>query len=190
MRTHDGTGLRLRRATRRWTACRSWGLLWRRGGTELHGDWPLLGRNGPTRAHVEVDLRGLDTLIPRGGLLVLVDLGVVALVWLVGALADGRVGRWLRLQRRNIRSYRARLSIALFLFFLVPAAAFAFWSWHQLVDDAQASRRLLVTETMRAFAGDPTQPNVLHDEARRLDTKLLVYRSGVLVAARDSTFAD
>lgn len=165
-------------------------IRWRRVGTELHGDWPLLGRNGPARAHVEVDLRGLDTLIPRGGLLVLVDLGAVALVWLVGALADGRVGRWLRLQRRNIRSYRARLSIALFLFFLVPAAAFAFWSWHQLVDDAQASRRLLVTETMRAFAGDPTQPNVLHDEARRLDTKLLLYQSGVLVGASDSTFAD
>ena len=165
-------------------------IRWRRVDTELHGDWPLAGRNGPARAHVEVDLRGLDTLIPRGGLLVLVDVGVVALVWLVGALADGRVGRWLRLQRRNIRSYRARLSIALFVFFLVPAAAFAFWSWHQLVDDAQASRRLLVTETMRAFAGDPMQPDVLRAEARRLDTKLLVYRLGVLVAASDSTFAD
>ena len=165
-------------------------IRWRRVDTELHGDWPLLGRNGPVRAHVEVDLRKLDTLIPRGGLLVLVDIGVVALVWLVGALADGRIGRWLRLQRRNIRSYRARLSIALFLFFLVPAAAFALWSWHQLVDDAQASRRLLVTETMRAFTGDPLQPNVLRDEARRLDTKLLVYRSGVLASASDSTFAD
>ena len=161
-----------------------------RVGTELHGDWPLAGGGAPTRAHLEVDLRGLDTLIPRGGLLVLVNLGVVALVWLVGALADGRVGRWLRLQRRNIRSYRARLSIALFLFFLVPAAAFAVWSWRQLVDDAQASRRLLVTETMRAFAGDPTHPDVLRAEARRLDTKLLVYRSGILVAASDSTFAE
>ncbi|MEP7002889.1 MAG: hypothetical protein ABI969_20530, partial [bacterium] len=165
-------------------------IRWRRVDTELHGDWPVVGHNGPSRAHVEVDLRGLDTLLPRGGLLVLVDLGVVALVWLVGALADGRVGRWLRLQRRNIRSYRARLSVALFLFFLVPAAAFAFWSWHQLVDDADASRRLLVTETMRAFAGDPTQPKVLHAEAIRLDTKLLLYRSGVLVSASDSTFAD
>ncbi|MEP6990015.1 MAG: ATP-binding protein [bacterium] len=165
-------------------------IRWRRVGTELHGDWPLVGPGGLARAHVEVDLRNLDTLIPRGGLLVIVDLGVVALIWLVGALADGRVGRWLRLQRRNIRSYRARLSIALFLFFLVPAAAFAFWSWHQLVDDAQASRRLLVTETMRAFAGDPTDPEVLRGEARRLDTKLLVYRAGVLVAASDSTFAD
>ena len=165
-------------------------IRWRRVGRELHGDWPLTGSNGAVRALVEVDLRGLDTLIPRGGLLVLVDLGIVALVWLAGALADGRVGRWLRMQRRNIRSYRARLSIALLLFFLVPAAAFALWSWHQVVDDAQASRRLLVTETMRAFAGDPTQPDVLRAEARRLDTKLLLYRSGVLVAASDSTFAD
>ena len=165
-------------------------IRWRRVDSELHGDWPVAGANGPARAHVEVDLRGLDTLVPRGGLLVLVDLGVVALVWLAGALADGRVGRWLRLQRRNVRSYRARLSIALFLFFLVPAAAFALWSWHQLVDDAQASRRLLVTETVRAFSGDPLQPEVLRAEGRRLGTKLLVYRSGVLVAANDSTFAD
>ena len=165
-------------------------IRWRRVNTELHGDWPLTGSTGPARAHLEVDLRWLDTLIPRGGLLVLVDLAVVALVWLVGALADGRVGRWLRLQRRNIRSYRARLSVALFLFFLVPAAAFALWSWHQLVDDAQASRRLLVTETMRAFVGDPLQAAVLRAEALRLDTKLLVYQGGVLVAASDSTFAD
>ena len=165
-------------------------IQWRRVGTELHGDWPLVGGNGPARALVEVDLRGLDTLIPRGGLLVLLDVGVVALIWFAAALADGRVGRWLRLKRRTARSYRARLSLALFLFFLVPAAAFALWSWHQLVDDAQASRRLLVTETIRAFTGDPTQPDVLRAEARRLDTKLLVYRSGVLVGASDSTFAD
>ncbi len=165
-------------------------IQWRRIGTELHGDWPLAGGMGPARAHVEVDLRALDTIVPRGGLLVLADLAVVALIWLAGAVADGRVGRWLRLQRRTARSYRARLSIALFLFFLVPAAAFALWSWRQLVDDAQASRRLLVTETMRAFSGDPEQPDVLRAEARRLDTKLLVYRSGVLIAASDSTFAD
>ena len=166
------------------------GIHWVRVGTELHGDWPLANAIVPARAHLEVDLRGLATLVPRGGLLVIVDLAVVALVWLVGALADGRVGRWVRLQRRNIRSYRARLSIALFLFFLVPAAAFAVWSWRQLVDDAQAARQLLVAETMRAFDGDPARGDVLRAEARRLDTKLLVYQSGILVAASDSTFAE
>jgi len=162
---------------------------WRREGSELHGDWPVQGPFGPARAHVEVDLRGLDSLVPRGGLLVLIDIAVVGFVWLLGAVADGRAGRWIRLRRRRLRSYRTRLSFALFLFFLVPAAVFALWSWQQLYDDAQASRRLLVTETVRAVSG-VGQPDWLRRESARLDTKLLLYRSGVLVAASDSLFAE
>ena len=165
-------------------------IQWRREGTDLHGDWPVMGPTGVTRVHLEVDLRTLDALIPRGGLLVILNLAVVGVLWLVAAVADGRAGRWLRLRRRNIRSYRARLSVALFLFFLFPAAAFAVWSWQQLFNDAQASRRLLVTETMRAFAGDLAQPASLKEESRRLDTKLLLYQNGVLTQASDSVFAD
>src|SRR5215207_161811 len=163
---------------------------WRRLGTELHGDWPVEGPEGPARAHVEVDLRGLDSLIPRGGLLLLIDLAAVGMVWLLAATADGRIGRWLRMRRRRVRSYRTRLSLALFLFFLVPAAAFAVWSWQQLFNDAQQSRSLLVTETMRAVAGDRRQPDWLRRESVRLDTKLLLYNAGVLVDASDSLFAE
>jgi signal transduction histidine kinase len=165
-------------------------IRWRSLGTELHGDWPVQGPEGGGRAHVEVDLRGLDSLIPRGGLLLLIDLAAVALVWLLAATADGRVGRWLRMRRRNVRSYRTRLSLALFLFFLVPAAAFAVWSWQQLFDDAQQSRRLLVSETIRAVAGDRREPDWLRRESVRLDTKLLLYDAGVLVDASDSLFAE
>jgi two-component system, NtrC family, nitrogen regulation sensor histidine kinase NtrY len=165
-------------------------IRWGRRGNELHGDWPVEGIEGPARAHVEVDLRGLDSLIPRGGLLLLIDLMAVALVWLLAATADGRVGRWLRMRRRRVRSYRTRLSLALFLFFLVPAAAFAVWSWQQLFDDAQQSRRLLVSETIRAVAGDRRQPDWLRRESVRLDTKLLLYDAGVLVDASDSLFAE
>ena len=164
-------------------------IRWRRDGTELHGDWPVRGPSGAGRAHVAVDLRGLDSLVPRGGLLVLVDLAAVALVWLLSAVADGRAGRWLRLRERRVHSYRTRLSLVLFLFFLVPAAAFAVWSWRQLFDDAQASRRLLVTETMRAVQSGG-RSDWLRAEAQRLDTKLLLYSSGVLVDASDSLFAD
>ena len=164
-------------------------IRWRREGTELHGDWPVRGPTGAARAHVEVDLRGLDSLIPRGGLLLLLDLGAVALVWLLGAVADGRAGRWVRLRRQRVRSYRTRLSLGLFLFFLVPAAAFAIWSWRQLFDDAQASRRLLVTETMRAVQGGG-RPDWLKAESQRLDTKLLLYQAGLLVDASDSLFAE
>ncbi|MDB4882933.1 MAG: histidine kinase region domain protein, partial [Gemmatimonadetes bacterium] len=163
---------------------------WRRIGTELHGDWPVQGPAGLSRAHLEVDLRGLDSLIPRGGLLVLLDIAAVGFIWLLAAMADGRAGRWLRLRRRRVRSYRTRLSFALFLFFLVPAAAFAVWSWQQLYQDAQESRRLLVTETMRAVSSDRGLPDWLRRESRRLDTKLLLYQSGVLVDASDSLFAE
>jgi two-component system nitrogen regulation sensor histidine kinase NtrY len=165
-------------------------IRWQRRGTELHGDWPVQGPEGAARAHVEVDLRGLESLIPRGGLLLLVDLAAVALVWLLAATADGRVGRWLRMRRRRVRSYRTRLSLVLFLFFLVPAAAFAVWSWQQLFNDAQQSRQLLVTETIRAVAGDRRQPDWLRRESMRLDTKLLLYNAGVLVDASDSLFAE
>ena len=162
---------------------------WRRDGTELHGDWPVMGPAGPARAHVEVDLRGLDSLIPRGGLLVLLDVAAVGLVWLLAAAADGRVGRWIRLRRRRVRSYRTRLSFALFLFFLVPACAFAVWSWQQLFKDAQDSRRLLVMETMRAaVSSDRSQADWLRRESARLDTKLLLYHNGELVDASDSLF--
>jgi nitrogen fixation/metabolism regulation signal transduction histidine kinase len=89
-----------------------------------------------------------------------------------------------------VRSYRTRLSLALFLFFLVPAAAFAIWSWQQLFNDAQQSRRLLVTETMRAVTDDRRQPDWLRRESVRLDTKLLLYDAGVLVDASDSLFAE
>ena len=164
------------------------GFQWRREGEELHGDWPVQSRDGPARGHVEVDLRGLDTLVPRGGLLVFIDLALVSLVWLLGAVADGRADRWLRLRRRRLRSYRTRLSLGLFVFFLVPASAFAVWSWRQLSDDAQASRRLLVSETMRAVTGGGPV-DWLRRESARLDTKLLLYENGALVGASDSLFA-
>jgi signal transduction histidine kinase len=163
-------------------------IRWRREGTELHGDSPVSGPEGLARAHVEVDFRGLDSLVPRGGLLVLIDIAAVYLVWLLSAAADGRVERWLRLRRRRVPSYRTQLSVGLFLFFLVPAAVFAVWSWRQLFDDAQSSRRLLVTETMRAVSGGGS-PDWLRAESQRLDTKLLLYRAGVLVGASDSLFA-
>ncbi len=163
------------------------GVHWRREANSLHGNAMVSGATGSARAQIEVELRTLGTLLPRGALLVLVCLGVVALVWLLGALADGRFALWLRLRRRRIQSYRARLSVALFLFFLVPASAFAVWSWQQLFADAQASRRLLLRETMRSFTGDEAS---LRPESVRLDTKLLLYRNGVLAAASDTLFAD
>jgi len=163
---------------------------WRREGTALHGDWVARSGLGPSRVHVEVELRSVDALVQRGALIVLFDLAIVGLLWLVSVLADGAVARWLReRQRRWRRSYRTQLTLALFAFFMIPAVAFAAWSYQQLASDAAQSRELLVGETLRAVAPAADDAQWVPREARRLDTPLFLYRNGELAAASDPLLA-
>jgi signal transduction histidine kinase len=164
---------------------------WRKDQSEaaLHGEWTFRTGANAWRAHVEVELRTLDVLVERGTLIVILDLGIVAVLWAVGVIADGRAGRWLRARRRQWwGSYRARLSLALFAFFFLPAAAFAAWSYRQLATDARQARQLLVTETLRAAAPDSATVT-LTGEGRRLGTPLLFYSEGELRGASDSLVA-
>jgi signal transduction histidine kinase len=168
----------------------SGGVRWRRFGSELHGDWNVPTGRGAAAAHVEVDLRSLDALLQRGALVVLLDLTIVGMLWFASVVADGGAGRWLRARRRTWgRSFRARLSLALFAFFVIPAIAFAVWSYSQLATDATQSRALLVSETLRALA-QPTVPTWLPTESDRLDTPLLLYRRGELLEASDALYQD
>ncbi|HEX4684578.1 MAG TPA: ATP-binding protein [Gemmatimonadaceae bacterium] len=160
---------------------------WRRVGSLIHGDWVISTGTRTVPAHVEVELTELKALIQRGALIVLFDLAIVGLLWLVSVVADGGGGRWLRARRRTWgRSYRARLSWALFAFFVLPAAAFAIWSYGNLSQGATESRRVLVNETLRALVPPPSAP--LAAESNRLDTPLLLYRNGELRSASDPLF--
>ncbi len=161
---------------------------WRRDGSTLHGDFVARTGWGPARVHLNVELRSLDVLVQRGALIVLLDIAIVAALWTLIVLADGGVGRWLRARRRSwARSYRSRLTLALFAFFVIPAVIFAVWSYRQLANDAAQSRELLVHETLRAVAPDSTH-NWVERESDRLATPLLVYRRGELAAASDPLF--
>ena len=163
---------------------------WRREGTALHGDWVARGGLGPSRVHIEVELQSEDALVQRGALVVLFDLAIVGLLWLMSVMADGAVGRWLReRQRRWRRSYRTQVTLALFGFFMIPAMAFAAWSYQQLAADATQSRELLVGETLRAVAPVFGSQDWLASESRRLDAPLFLYRNGELSAASDSLLA-
>ena len=164
---------------------------WRRDGTRLHGDWIVRTGTGAAEAHVEVELRSLNTLVQRGALLVLLDLAIVQLLWFASVVADGGGGRWLRARRRSWgSSYRARLTLALFAFFVIPAAAFAIWSYGQLTNDTSQSRSLLVRETLRALGTPPPAPAWLPAEADRVDAPLFLYYGGQLREASDPLFED
>jgi signal transduction histidine kinase len=163
--------------------------LWKREGNELHGDWVLRTSHGLTRAHAEVALRPVSALVQRSLLIVLFDLGIVALLWALSALADGGYARWISVRRRRwARSYRSRLTVVLFAFFVLPAAAFAIWSYRQLRSDDRQSRELLLRETLRGVAnvGDLGD---LAGESSRIDAPLFLYERGELRAVSDTLYA-
>ena len=164
-------------------------LLWRRDGSQLHGDGIVQAGAVAKPAHVEGELRQTSALVQRGALLVILDLALVALLWLASVIADGGAARWLRARRRTWgRSYRVRLSIALFVFFIVPASAFAIWSYGNLSSDAARSRELLVNETLRAISV-PLPPTIsLASESNRLGTPLFLYVGGELRQASDPLY--
>jgi two-component system nitrogen regulation sensor histidine kinase NtrY len=159
---------------------------WVRRGDELHGDWFRSSLGGRiARVHMQVELRGYEALATRGALIVLFDLSVMALLWMLLVVADGAFGRWLRIRRRNwLRSYRAQLTLALFAFFVLPAGAFAFWSYRRLQADDQQSRDVLVRETLRGVATS-TDSLQLSDIATKFDTPLFLYANGGLVGTSD-----
>jgi signal transduction histidine kinase len=158
---------------------------WTRRGDELHGEWELEAVLGSLRALVEVELRSLEALIPRGALLLLADLAVLALLWLLAAASDGALRRWIQIRAsRWGRSYRARLTVAIFAAFVLPAVAFALWTYRRLQDEDLLSRSLLVQETLRAV-GAPDSIGSLADVGARLSTPLLLYRGGELVETSD-----
>ncbi len=160
-------------------------LQWRRRGSVMHGDGTI-GEGGSVRGvHVEVDLRGEDVLLPRGALLVLLDVAAVLLLWGASAMADGAFVRWLRVRRaRWSRSYRVRLSMALVAFFVAPAAIFAGWSWYRLQNDDEKSRELIVREALRVASATVERPELFANSAGA-GLPLFLYTDGQLEATSD-----
>lgn len=158
---------------------------WSRTGNELHGDWQLPTTAGRSRRlHAVVDLRSFDALVTRGVLLVLVDLAVLGSIWMLIVVAEGALPRWWRRRRRELLgSYRARLSAAMFVAFLVPSLLFGLWSFRRLNADDRQSRDLLVRETLRAVAALDSVS--LAVASQRFETPLFLYAGGLLLATSD-----
>ncbi len=161
-------------------------LAWRRRGDAMYGEGVAGNRADVRRVRVEVALRGIDVLYPRGALLIFLDVLVVLAVWTATGLADGALGRLLRVRRvRWSRSYRVRLSAALLAFFMAPAGIFAAWAWYRLQTDDQAARELLVRETLRVAAAENAL-RALGSAPSSTGVPLFLYRSGLLETASDA----
>jgi signal transduction histidine kinase len=173
------------------------GSHWRREGWTLRSEYPLAVAGGTRAIHAAVDLRGPLPLFVRGVLVVLFDAAVLALLWFVAELVSGarpRRPRW----RSLSRSFRVRLAVTLGVFFILPAMGFATWSFVRLADEAERSRDLLITQTLRDAVvtsggilgrGNPV-PDQLRELSRRIDADLALYRGGRLVGTSTPVLED
>ncbi|HEU4563279.1 MAG TPA: ATP-binding protein, partial [Gemmatimonadaceae bacterium] len=98
--------------------------------------------------------------------------------WTLSVAPERAFWRWLRAQQRWGESYRLRLTLALFAFFVIPAAVFAAWSWRQLQEGDLQSRELLVRETLRQAT--PADTVAAAAGAPPSGMPLLAYVNGVL----------
>ena len=161
-------------------------MRWHRTGDELHGDRLISTSAGTMRAHVEIDLRSVWARAERGAIVLLLDLMVAGLLWLLAAATEKGFARWLRVRAaRWMYTYHARLTLALFAFFILPAITFAAWSYQRLRSDDLQTREVLVQDKLRAVqSGNDYQQ--LPGAARRVETPLFLYSNSMLVASSDS----
>jgi signal transduction histidine kinase len=160
------------------------GSRWDRREDEWHRDWRIVSGTEDLFAHVEVELRPPDVLLARGTLLVLADVAVLGALWFLIGAGDRAMRRWGRQRlRRWWRSYRARLTLAIFGAFVIPSVAFGIWTLDRLAAEDLTSRSLLVQETLRAVR--LSGPEALGSESQRLQTPLFWYDAGVLTATAD-----
>ncbi len=161
---------------------------WTRRNEELHGDWFLPPQGGEVlHVHARVPLTSFGPLVARGALMACANLLLVGFLWLMLVVADGGALRWLRHEGRAwLRSYRFRLSVSLFAAFMLPAGAFAGWSYARLYDEDTQARDLLVRETLRGVTAAPASG--LDSLAARFQTPLFLFAGDVLVATSDPLF--
>ena len=171
---------------------------WRRDAWVLRSESVLALPGGDRTVHAVVDLRGPAPLLVRGALVILLDAVVLALLWLLGEIVAGaRPGRprW----RSLARSFRIRLAVALFGFFIVPAVGFSAWSFARLADEARRGRDLLIAQTLRDAvvtaggllrAPDSMLSSGLERLSQRIDADLALYSGGALVASSAPILGD
>jgi two-component system nitrogen regulation sensor histidine kinase NtrY len=160
-------------------------IAWRHIGNEIHGDQLIETSRGLARAHAEVDLRSWPARFERGLLLAVLDAAVAALLWALAASAEGGFIRFARFRaKRWATSYRGRLTLALFMFFVVPALAFSVWSYQRLRRDDRDVRELLVRETLHSVT-ETGDLSAIDSSARASATPIFLFAGGLLSRASD-----
>jgi len=169
---------------------------WRRDGWTIRGERIVDMPGGRRHVHAQVDLGGLSPLLQRGLLVLVLDFGVLAVLWLVLDLVSGRLVPTLRVSYpHGLHSLRARLTMSLAAFFVVPTVALALWSYARQGDEFLRSRELLITRTLRDASSaledlSMDRALALRQVAQNVDAELVLTTDGVQRASSAPVLSD
>jgi signal transduction histidine kinase len=140
---------------------------------------------GDYHAHMEVRVPSIGMQLARGTLLITFDLAVLALLWALGSAARGSSlvprGGW----SVWLGSFRARVTLALVLFFAAPTVLFGWVAFQALAREVDRTARTIAERAVRqAVVAFPGSDGDLRRLSVQAGTEVLYYyNSGELAAA-------
>lgn len=140
--------------------------------------------DGEYHAHLDVRMPAAGVRTARAVLLLATDLMILALLWALGRAARGDPptppGGWSAL----VRSFRARVTVALFAFFLLPTALFGAVAYRAVAGEAARAARIVADRAVaHAAASFPDPESSLAVLADRIGEDILYYHWGELIGA-------
>jgi signal transduction histidine kinase len=156
---------------------------WQRSGEGWRSEAFVRYPDGWYHAHLAVSVPPAGVRLARGMLLITFDLALLTLLWVIGVVARGGAavprGGW----QTWLDTFRARITIALFGFFLVPTAVFGWVAYRALSGEvarvAQTWAQHSVSRVVLEFAEGAAD---LRDLAAHAGTDVLRYINGELIA--------
>ena len=155
------------------------GLRWVHAETGWRSETAVAFPRAVMHAHLLVPTPSQLILLARGLLALVLVLGVGTAVW---ALARTLCGEPLGVERTQwgwLFTFRGRLTVALFVFFLLPMAAFGATAYRALSREVERTAAALADRALTQAASEAHgQP--LGELARHVGADLLLYQEGVL----------
>jgi signal transduction histidine kinase len=162
---------------------------WRRTPLGWRSEAAVLYPDGWYHAHLSIAFPALHIRVARGALLLTFDLAVLALLWAIGVTARGGAAIQPGVWSGWLGSFRARVTMALFAFFLVPTAVFGWIGYTALSSEvaraAETVAQHSVAQAVREFEDGNAD---LRDLAAHAGTDVLRYFGGELfdVSSREA----
>ena len=156
-------------------------LTWARTAAGWRGELVLAYPDALYHAHYEVELPGGLVAVARATLMILLVLVVSGLLWAAGRALRGLPGPVIREALGIFRSFRARVTLALFAFFALSNLIFGTLAYRTIAGASQRAAQVLSERLVNEAAVSYEEVSgVIELLAERVDADLLEYRDGAL----------